>query len=77
MWWSFAHYLARNLKMRSMNKLLPWARKTGKRKMVRKGNGQRKTCSYQVGNRDYYLDIFPPKTANIPTVSNQNPGQET
>lgn len=71
MWWFFAHYLARKLGIKSIKKLCIWAQKTGKHKEVRKGNDQRNTFRLQVGKREYYLDVFPPKTAKIHAVTNK------
>jgi group II intron reverse transcriptase/maturase len=69
MWWYFAHFLARKNK-KSMKQLLTWAQKTGMYKTVRKGFDKQKTFTIKVGKKEEILDIFPPKSAEIRTVSN-------
>jgi len=69
-WWFFAHFLARNRRS-SIKSLLVWAKTTGKYKVVRKGNDRRLTFTIQNGKREMYLDLFPPKTAEIRAVSNK------
>ena len=70
LWWFFAHFLARNRRS-SMKNLLTWATTTGKYKVVSKGNDRRVTFTIPTGKREMYLDIFPPKTAEILAVSNK------
>jgi len=69
-WWFFGHFLARGRRS-SIKSLLIWATKTGKSKVVTKGNSRRLTFTTQNGKREMYLDIFPPKTAEILAVSNK------
>ena len=69
-WWFFAHFLARNRRC-SIKSLLTWAETTGKSKKVKKGDSTRGTFTLHVGKREIYLDIFPPKTGTIVTVSNK------
>jgi len=70
MWWFFVHFLARKRKS-SIQSLLIWAHTTGMYKTVMKGNDRRKTFTITVGKREIYLDVFPPKTAEIRTVTNK------
>ena len=71
MWWFYAHFLARKQRQ-SIRKLLTWAHKTGREKVVKKRNGERRgTFTVPVGKKEIYLDIFPPKTAEIKTVANE------
>jgi group II intron reverse transcriptase/maturase len=71
MWWFYAHFLARKQRQ-SIRKLLTWAHKTGREKVVKKRNGEsRGTFTVPVGKKEIYLDIFPPKTAEIKTVANE------
>jgi len=67
-WWFFAHFLARNRRS-SIKGLLFWAKTTGKYKVVSKGNDRRLTFTIQSGKREIFLDLFPPKTAEIRAVS--------
>ncbi len=69
-WWFFAHFLARGRRS-SIKSLLRWATITGKSKVVTKGNDRRLTFTIQNGKREIYLDLFPPKTAEIRAVSNK------
>ena len=69
-WWFFAHFLARSRRS-SIKSLLVWAKTTGKYKVVIKGNDRRHTFTIPRGKREMYLDIFPPKTAEIRAVSNK------
>jgi len=69
-WWFFAHFLARNRRS-SIKSLLTWAKTTGKYKVVNKGNDRRLTFTILMGKREMYLDIFPPKTAEIKAVTNK------
>lgn len=71
MWWFYAHFLARKQRQ-SIRQLLTWAHKTGREKVVKKGNGVgRGTFTIPVGKKEIYLDIFPPKTAEIKVVANE------
>lgn len=71
MWWFYAHFLARKQRQ-SIRKLLTWAHKTGREKVVKKRNGVgRGTFTIPVGKKEIYLDIFPPKTAEIKAVANE------
>lgn len=70
MWWFFAHFQARKHK-KSMQGLLTWAHTSGRYKTVTKGNDRRLTFTSQVGKREIYLDIFPPKSAEIRQVTNK------
>ena len=70
MWWFFAHFLARNRRSNIKN-LLIWAKTTGKCKEISKGNNRRLTFTIKNGKREMYLDLFPPKTAEIRAVSNK------
>jgi len=70
MWWFFAHFQARKHK-KSMKGLLTWAHTSGRYKTVTKGNDRRLTFTCQVGKREIYLDIFPPKSAEIRQVTNK------
>ena len=70
MWWFFAHFLARNHRS-SIKQLLAWAEKTGGTKVVSKGNDRRSTFTIQVGKREYFLDRFPAKSAEIRQVTNK------
>ena len=70
MWWFFVHFLARKRKS-SIQSLLIWAHTTGMYKTVAKGNDRRKTFMITVGKRGIYLDVFPPKTAEIRAVTNK------
>jgi len=69
MWWFYAHFLARKQRQ-SIRKLLTWAHKAGRRKVVGKGEGRRDTFIIPVGKKEQYLDIFPPRTAEIKAVPN-------
>ncbi len=69
-WWFFAHFLARGRRS-SIKSLLIWATTTGKSKVVVKGNDRRLTFTIQNGKREMFLDLFPPKTAEIRAVSNK------
>jgi len=70
MWWFFAHFLSRNRRS-SIKSLLAWTKTTGKCKVVSKGNNSRLTFTVKNGKREMYLDLFPPQTAVIQTVSNK------
>lgn len=70
MWWFFAHFLSRNRRS-SIKSLLTWTKTTGKCKVVSKGNNSRLTFTVKNGKREMSLDLFPPKTAVIQTVSNK------
>jgi hypothetical protein len=70
MWWFFGHFLARKHRS-SIKRLLTWAQKTGRYKMVSKGNDRRQTFTIKIGKREQYLDVFPPKSAEIRQVSNK------
>lgn len=70
MWWFFVHFLAKKRKS-SIQNLLIWAHTTGMYKTVTKGNDRRKTFTIKVGKRGIYLDVFPPKTAEIRAVTNK------
>ncbi len=71
MWWFYAHFLARKQRI-SIRKLLTWARKTGREKVVKSRAGaRRQTFTIPVGKREIYLDIFPPKAAAIQAVVNK------
>jgi hypothetical protein len=67
-WWFYAPLLAQKHKM-SMKQLLVSATKAGDYTVVQKGSSRRKTFIRHVGKREYYLDIFPPKTASIYAVT--------
>jgi group II intron reverse transcriptase/maturase len=69
-WWYYAHFLARKQRS-SIKRLLTWAQKTGRNKVVRKGNNRRQTFTYPIGKKEIYLDIFPPKSAEIRQISNK------
>jgi len=71
MWWFFAHFLARSRRSSSIKSLLVWAKTTGKHKVVSKGNDRRQTFTIKNGKREIYLDLFPPKTAEIRGVPNK------
>src|SRR5882724_1648105 len=60
----YAYFLARK-QQQSCKQLLTRATQTGNLKVVKKGTDQRQTFTIKVGKREYYLDIFPPKTAHI------------
>lgn len=68
MWWLFAHFLARKHKT-GIKKLIIIAKKSGNSKVVQKGRDKRETFVQRVEKREYYLDRFPPKTAEIRTVT--------
>ena len=70
MWWFYAHFLARKHKS-SIKALLTRLKKNGSSKVVRKGNDRRGTFTIRVGKREQYLDLFPPKTAEIRQVTNK------
>jgi hypothetical protein len=70
MWWFFAHFLARKHK-RSITDLLSWAHTIGLCKDITRGTHKRLTFSIKVGNRERYLNLFPPKTAEIRQVTNK------
>jgi hypothetical protein len=70
MWWFFGHFLARKQRS-SLKRLLAGAKKTGRVKTVQKGNNRRITFTLQVGKREHYLDVFPPKPAEIRQVTNK------
>ena len=69
MWWYYAHFLARKQKS-STKRLLTWARKTGRNKVVRKEKARRQTFTHPIGKKEIYLDIFPPKSAEIRQITN-------
>ena len=70
MWWFYAHFLARKHKS-SIKALLSWAQKNGRSKVRRKGNDRRQTFTTRIGKREQYLDLFPPKSAEIRQVTNK------
>jgi len=72
LWWYYAHYLARQHRL-SIRKLVQWGKRTGHLKVVKKGPARRGTFVTQVGTKQYYLDLFPPKTVMIYTVSGTTP----
>ena len=74
MWWYYAHFLARRHRM-SVKSLLTWTHKTGRYRKVRKGNDSRLTFTHPVEKREYWLDLFPPKTAAILAVTNREQWQ--
>jgi hypothetical protein len=71
MWWFYAHFLARKHKS-SMRKLLQRLKKNGSDRMITKGTSRRRTFTIDVGKgKRIFLDVFPPKSAEIRQVSNR------
>jgi RNA-directed DNA polymerase len=70
MWWYYARFLARKHR-KSVKQLLTWMLKAGGYKTVKKGTDRRLTFTHPVRNKEYTLDIFPPKTAVILAVTNK------
>jgi hypothetical protein len=66
-WWYYAHFLARKERM-SMKEMLIRARKAGKFKVVGKAGRNRQTFTITSGKKEYYLDLFPPRTRSIHQV---------
>jgi group II intron reverse transcriptase/maturase len=67
-WWTFAHYLARKTKTRSIKRLARRERKAGRLVTLEKNGRKRLTFQMTVKKRPLYLDIFPPKTGQIITA---------
>jgi len=67
MWWYCAHYLARQ-RRRSIRQMLRWAKRAGYHKVIHKGRGTRGTFVTKVGKKEYFLDLFPPKTGQFYTM---------
>ena len=64
MWWDYAHYLARQRRL-SIRQMLRWAKRAGYHKVVKKGTATRGTFVTKVGTKEYFLDLFPPKTGQF------------
>jgi group II intron reverse transcriptase/maturase len=67
-WWTYAHYLARKTKTRSIKRLVQRERKAGRLVALEKSGRKRLTFQILVRKRPLYLDIFPPKTGQVLTV---------
>lgn len=69
-WWRYAHFLAR--KQKSSIKALIKRERRAKR-LVKTEKGQRKVLTFHthVGKKALILDIFPPKTEQIRTITNR------
>ena len=70
MWWFYAHFLARKHKS-NIKAVLTQAEENGNTKVIRKGNDRRRTFIIRIGKREQFLDLFPPKTAEIKVVTNK------
>lgn len=69
-WWYTAHYLARKHRM-NIKKMLTWARKAGRYREVSKRERRRQTFTIQAGQKEYILDVFPPKSLHIQGIKTQ------
>jgi len=69
-WWYTAYYLARKHRMR-LKPMLTWAQKVGRYKVVTKGEQRRRTFTICVGQKEYVLDVFPPKPLKIQAIRTQ------
>src|SRR5215471_6408814 len=69
MWWFYAHFLARKHGS-SIKALLIRSHKNGSYRMITKGTRRQRTFTIEMekGKR-MYLDVFPPKSEEIRTVS--------
>ena len=50
---------------------MTWAQKNGSMKVKTKGNDRRQTFTIHIGKKEQYLDVFPPKSAEIRAVTNK------
>jgi hypothetical protein len=70
-WWYYTHFLARKHKA-SIKKVVAQATKARRIKVITKGGRTSKTFTATDGKREYVLDIIPPKTAKIHTVTGKD-----
>jgi hypothetical protein len=68
-WWIYAHFNARKQKS-SIKAMIIRAKKSGRFGTVKKGKRERTTFQFPVGKKTLFLDIFPPKTEQIRTITN-------
>ena len=70
MWWFYAHFLSRKHQS-SIKALVIRAQKNGSLKVKAKGNDRHNTFTIHIGKREQFLDLFPPKSAEIRAVTNK------